>query len=81
MDWLEPTLDLLSQPVSPRSTIEAREDKPRPLSSGVTLPQRGRKRKYLSSSGKDQRNEVVDIQKTLPDSETARADHNARKEE
>jgi len=79
MDWLHPTLDLLSQPVTPQRTIEAKRDMPRPLSSGAALSQDGRKCKQLTSGGKDQRKAVADIQNTTREPETVRADHEARK--
>jgi len=52
---------------------------PRPLSNEATLPQRGSKRKHLTSGGTNQRNAVADIQKPTREPETARADHEARK--
>jgi len=51
---------------------------PRPLNSGAALPQGGRKRKQLTSGGKDQINAVADIQNTTRDPETPRADHEAQ---
>ena len=78
-DWLLPTLGLLSQPIPPQSTIGAKRDMPRPLSNEATLPQRGSKRKHLTSGGTNQRNAVADIQKPTREPETARADHEARK--
>eukprot|EP01042_Synura_sphagnicola_P000081 gene81-81_t len=65
MDWLHLTLDLLSQPIPPERTIGARRDMPRPLSSGAALPQGGRKRKQLTSGGKDHRNAVADMPRPL----------------
>jgi len=80
MDWLHPTLDLLSQPVPPQR-IGARRDMPRPLSSGAELPRGGRKRKQLTYGGKHQRYAVADNQNSTRESETARADHEAWKGE
>ena len=53
--WLRPTLDQLSQPIPPQSTIGTRRDMPRTHSSGATLPQRERKRKHHSSGEKVQK--------------------------
>ena len=78
MDWLHPTLDLLSPPVPPQR-IGARRDMPRPLSSGAALPRGGRKRKLLTSGGKHQKYAVADIQDSTREPKTARADHEAWK--
>ena len=80
MDWLHPTLDLLSPPVPPQR-IGARRDMPRPLSSGAALPRGGRKRKLLTSGGKHQKYAVADIPNSMRELETARADHEARTRE